>query len=204
MHPLAKNLEGYMDVAIQAGRGTVCSLHLPSGSLQGWLFRQSHSAHGYHISWNAQEMSLGANNNEHAMMDEALQLSLQPFGSIIPLGGTAYLLATPAMIDVRAIELSIARRLPSNLIRDNRWKTSLVRVEYFGRMGEFIHRLESEIPTSTCDFIVAPAAPPSESIVRFDSASDVQAVDVDRVKRPNFVKLEQSRIHPRRVRSTSD
>ncbi len=196
---LVKQLEGYIDVANHPGRGAVCSLHLPSGNLQGWLCRQPHSALGYYVSWNPNSLGISASKNALAKIDEAIQLSLQFCGSIVPVGECAYLLASSSTVDEISLKSSIAKRLQIGHGSQKLVDTLEVRIDYLGLMGEFMRRLESSIPTSTIDFVTEIESSTAPSIIRVDPQHQHRAKESELTKRSISEKASTTRMRPRRV-----
>ncbi len=196
---LAKQIDGHIDIANHPGRNTICSLHLPSGSLSGWLCRQSASASGFFVSWNPEEFG-GANSKcESTRVDEAIQLSLQPLGSLVPSGDNAYLFASSSPIDQETLKRTIAKQLQINSTSASRSGTTPVQVEYFGLMGEFMHRLESSIPTSTCDLGWESLSNQTGLITRIDTPLPGPSENAKPSKRPALAVPSGTRMRPRRV-----
>ena len=203
---LAKQMDGYVDVANHPGRSTVYSLHLPTGSLAGWLCRQSPTASGYFISWD----SPGGSNakSDWAIVDEAIQMSVQSLGSLVPSGDNAYLLASSSPIDKRALEAAISERITMNILASSATDIAPVRVEYFGMMGDFMRRLESSIPTSTLDAGWDTVQHEPGAITRIDAPMKASNAQVDLTnslveppKRPTHASPSGARMRPRRVRA---
>ena len=197
---LAKQLEGYIDITNHPGRGTICSLHLPTGNLSGWLCRQPQAALGYYASWDPQKLSVAGENGGYAKVDAIIQSSLKSNGSLVPSGKNAYLLASSSAIDKRALEATIASHLLTAFdIRDIR-EAMPVRVEYFGFMGEFMQRLESTIPTSTCDMGWDSVKSEMNPGIRIDTPDPQEHESVDGPKRSARSLPTGTRIRPRRAR----
>ncbi len=197
---LAKQIDGYIDVANHPGRSTVCSLHLPSGSLSGWLCRQPAFASGYFVSWKPGDVGVATSKSETTRVDEAIQLSLQPLGSLIPSGDNAYLFASSSPIGQETLERTIAKQLQINSTSLSRSGATPVQVEYFGLMGEFMHRLESSIPTSTCDLGWESLNNQTGSITRIDTPLPGPPESAKPPKRPALSIPSGTRMRPRRVR----
>jgi len=197
---LVKQIDGFVDVANHPGRSTVYSLHLPSGSLSGWLCRQSPSASGYFISWDPRGRDFAMSKSECESVDEAIQMSLQPLGWLVPSGENAYLFSSSSPIDQKAMEAVISERITLSSMAMRR-DVAPVSVEYFGPMGEFMRRLESSIPTSTCDAGWGTLNTQPGSITRIDTPIQAPTLQVEIPKRPTLATPSGNRMRPRRVRA---
>jgi hypothetical protein len=196
---LAKQIDGYIDIANHPGRSTVYSLHLPTGSLPGWLCRQSQSASGYFVSWDQKDPGTNLSKNECSRIEEAVQASLLPLGSLVPSGDHAYLFSSSSPLDHASIETAIEVRLSSMESATKSRDAKAVRVEYIGPMGEFMRRLESSIPTSTSDLGWETISSHPGSITRVDPPIESTKKPLEIPKRPAIVTNPGARIRPRRV-----
>lgn len=129
---LAKQLEGYIDVANYPGRSTVCSLHIPTGKLQGWLRRQSPSALMYHVSWSPERNSeLPFERN--SILDASIQRCLIKQCSYVFLNNFAFLSASSFSID-EALFKSLNNKS--------------LRCEHLGTIQAFVSRIEGFVSSS--------------------------------------------------------
>jgi hypothetical protein len=196
---LAKQIDGYIDIANHPGRGTVYSLYLPTGSLAGWLCRQSQSASGYFVSWDQNDLGTNVSKSESSRIDEAVQMSLLPLGSLVPSGDQAYLFSSSSPLDMASIEAAIADRFASIPSSPKSYQARSVRVEYIGPMGEFMRRLESSIPTSTCDLGWESLINEPGLITRVDPPIETPKLPLEVAKRPTLAAASGGRMRPRRA-----
>jgi hypothetical protein len=136
-------------------------------------------------------------------MDEAIQWSLQPLGSLVPSGDHAYLFSSASPIDQQTLEVEIARHLSLGSPTMIHSVPKLVRVEYIGPMRDFIRRLESSIPTSTSDLGWESINRQTGSITRIDTPIEapIEApkAKLEIPKRPVNATAGSARIRPRRA-----
>ncbi len=196
---LAKQIDGYIDIANHPGRSTIYSLHLPTGSLPGWLCRQPQSASGYFVSWNPRANGTILSKSELSRIEEAIQMSLLPLGSLVPSGDYAYLFSSSSPLDLANLEAAIAARLSADASAAYPGIPKCVSVEYIGPMGDFLRRLESSIPTSTCDLGWDSISNQPGVITRVDPPIEAAAGQSEISKRPAIVSSSTARIRPRRA-----
>lgn len=114
----ARRLEGFVDIVTEANRTTTCALHIPTGTLQGWLRRNSDRRSIYAVD-SGEGRWLGER-------DRAIQAELYKLGSIHRLNDATYLVASKDDAPVS----KLLRDLTGGFVRS------------LGSMNEFVLRLD--------------------------------------------------------------
>ncbi len=148
---LAKQLEGYIDVANHPGRSTVCSLHIPTGKLQGWLRRQPASMLIHHVSYSPTSADYFGVDVSDSCFDDAIQMTLGRIGSFVPFGERAFLLSTSGAFDRGMIHESIVHLVGNAVGFALSNKNLDVRCDGLGTMQEFLHRIELSLMATSDD-----------------------------------------------------
>ena len=223
---LAKQLEGYIDVSNHPGQSTVCSLHIPTGKLQGWLRRQPASMLIHHVSCSPASINLIEADAFDACVEAVIQMTLGGFGSFVPLGERAFLLSTSNAIDQKTIIDSIAHVVGNTTGFESNAKNLDVQCDCLGTMQEFLQRIErslmaTEDDTSKVAVRSANVAGSSEnpSILRSEKGNNTNQAKSIRIDTaglpptplsdrsppsPRSAKLVRNRIQPRRVNLIQD
>ncbi len=187
---MAQLLEGHIDIANHPGRGTRCSLHLPTGRLEDWLERQSPSASGYYVALQSTPSMFEWSSGAQIAIDQAIQAELVQRGSFAPLSSQSYLLTTSEGVDSSHIAVAVAQRVARSegLNRtESMMAAHAVRCDALGSMESFRTLLRRGIesplsqPTTAREFRRAIPAP---------TRIDLAAAAEPRVK---------ERLRPRRV-----
>lgn len=174
---MAKRLGGFIDVAMEAGRKTTFSIHIPCGKIETWLRRNSQAASVYSIRIESESTS--------KQIDSWLQRLLYLSGPYQLLQESSYLLARMSDLNVQAWSSDILRHLTPK-IHDVQ-----LHIDRLGSMSDLLHRLEAAA-RKTGEITKAPAVASldhTDRKHRFDSPEELAV----------RVSSNASRQRPRRV-----
>ncbi len=164
----ARRLEGFVDIATESSRSTTCSMHLPTGTLQGWLRRNSDRRFVYAIDCREGRW-LGER-------DRSIQSELSELGSIHRLNDSTYLLASKNDWPI------------SKVGRDSMdWM-----VRSLGSMDDFVQRLDRATRLDASHGKPKEAALPVEALCEEDARTSRQVFKEPKLiqpLRPRRVKI---------------
>ncbi len=126
---MAKRLGGFIDVAMEAGRKTTFSIHIPCGKIETWLRRNCQATSVYSIRVES--------NSKSKQIDSWLQRLLYLSGPYQLLEESSYLLARMSDLNAQAWNSDILRHLTPE-IRDVE-----LHIDRLGSMSDLLRRLEA-------------------------------------------------------------
>jgi hypothetical protein len=170
-----KFLEGFVDVKVEAGRTTTCTLHIPVGTLSGWLRRNLDASHVIAVDC--------VEGRWRADRESVLQRLSQARASIHRLNDATYLVAFKTEEDAESLRSTISDQL------------SDARVRLLGSMRAFVSQLDLATRVDAAHHNVVA----DEKVVGLTTNVDLQSSDKETFLRP-YHKISNSMQTPLRPR----